>query len=228
MALRDELTVRKVVDAAGRQSSLDVLGTVYLGEKGWGTPEYLFPEADLGSETMSWFLAERDGRPVGVTRVLYEIPFDLYTAYQFQLEIPGLDVEAFIRANRIAEVGRFAVVPEYRKQILVAAILMRAAATETVKRGFTHFITDVFEADPNSPFEFHRRILGFEIVASHDHGELKIDSKRITMLLDLKAAYQRMSGRKSWIFRYITHGWNESLIEQLSAPAVAPVPAVQA
>ncbi|MDA8018286.1 MAG: GNAT family N-acetyltransferase [Thermoanaerobaculia bacterium] len=227
MALRDELTVRKVEDAGGYRAALDVLGTVYLGEKGWGTPEQLFPESDLSSAAMSWFLAERDGIPVGVTRVLYEIPFDLYTAYEFELEIPGLDVEAFIRANRIAEVGRFAVIPEYRKQILVAAILMRAAATETVERGFSHFITDVFESDPNSPFEFHRRILGFEIVASHDHGELKIDSKRITMLLDLKAAYQRMSRRKSWIFRYITDGWNEALIDRLSTkPPAAPAPLV--
>lgn len=231
MALRDELTVRKVMDAKEHRASLDVLGTVYLGEKGWGTPEQLFPESDLGSTVMSWFLAERDGKPVGVTRVLYEIPFELYNAYQFKLEIPGLDVEEFVRSNRIAEVGRFAVIPDYRKQILVAAILMRATATETVERGFSHFITDVFESDPNSPFEFHRRILGFEIVASHDHGELKIDSRRITMLLDLKAAYQRMSQRKSWIFRYITHGWNETLIDQLSAPKApepVSVPAVSA
>lgn len=221
MALRDELTVRKVNDAAGRRASLDVLSTVYLGEKGWGTPEQLFPESDLSFGNVSWFLAERDGKPVGVTRVLYEIPFELYAAYQFELEVPGLDVEAFVRANRIAEVGRFAVIPEFRKQILVAAILMRAAATETVERGFSHFITDVFEADPNSPFEFHKRILGFEIVASHTHGELQIESKRITMLLDLKAAYQRMSSRRNWIFRYITDGWNERLIDQMSSPSAS-------
>lgn len=225
MALRDELTVRKVEDEATRQASLRVLATVYDGEKGWGTPRQLFPESDVGSEAVSWFLAEREGEAVGVTRVLYEIDFDLYTKYEFDLVVDGLDVEAFIRANRIAEVGRFAVVPEYRKQILVAAILMRAAATETVERGFSHFITDVFEADPNSPYKFHRRILGFEIVATHEHGELSIRSKRITMLLDLRAAYQRMVERRNWIFRYITQGWNEEMIAKLSADPSLPPPA---
>lgn len=226
MALRDELKVRKVEDEESRQASLRVLATVYDGEKGWGTPEALFPETDIGSGAVSWFLAERRGEALGVTRVLYKIDFDLYTKYEFDLAVDGLDVEAFIRANRIAEVGRFAVVPEYRKQILVAAILMRAAATETVERGFSHFITDVFEADPNSPYEFHRRILGFEIVATHEHGELAIRSKRITMLLDLRAAYQRMMERRNWIFRYITKGWNEEMIARLSADPALPPPAV--
>ncbi len=33
-------------------------------------------------------------------------------------------------------------IPKYRKKILVAAILMRAAATETIEPDFTHYITD--------------------------------------------------------------------------------------
>ena len=218
MALKNELTVRKVTDAASREAALVVLESVYRTEKGWIRElEEIFPEDDLENPAVSWFLAERSGQPVGVTRVLYEIPVELYQKYQFELVNPGLDVEAFVKANRIAEVGRFAVVPEYRKKILVAAILMRAAATETVERRFTHFITDVFDADPNSPYQFHRRILGFEIVATHDHGELQMHSKRITMLLDLRDAYRRLKSGKNWIFRYITQGWNEQIVEQLSA-----------
>ncbi|MEM1206229.1 MAG: GNAT family N-acetyltransferase [Acidobacteriota bacterium] len=217
MGLKHDLTVRKIDDAAAREKALEVIDSVYLGEKGWvSAPEELFPTSDLDSESVSWFLAELKDRPLGVTRVLYEIPFELYRQYGFELVDQGIDVEAFVRDHRIAEVGRFAVVPEYRKNILVAAILMRAAATETVERGFTHFITDVFDADPNSPYQFHRRILGFETVATHEVGELKMKSKRITMLLDLKAAFQRLRTGRSWIFRYITEGWNDRLVRNLS------------
>lgn len=218
MGLRQELTVRRVEDEETRQRALEVLGTVYLTEKGWvKDPEEIFPASDLSTSRVSWFLAERNDLPVGTTRVLYEIPVELYEAYQFDLVDPRIDVEAFVRDNRIAEVGRFAVIPEYRKKILVAAILMRAAATETVERRFTHFITDIFDADPNSPYKFHKRVLGFETVATHEHGELQIKSKRITMLLDLRDAYRRLKNGRNWIFRYITQGWNEQVVEQLSA-----------
>ena len=101
----------------------------------------------------------------------------------------------------LAEIGRFGVVPEYRKKILVAAILMRAAATETVERGFGHYITDVFETDPNSPLKFHQRILGFQTVATHSVGELQHLGRRITMLLDFKTAFRRLRARNNWIFR---------------------------
>ena len=218
MGLRQELTVRRVEDEEARQRALEVLGTVYLTEKGWvKDPEEIFPASDLDeSSNVSWFLAERNNLPVGTTRVLYEIPVELYDAYQFDLVDPRIDVEAFLANHKIAEVGRFAVIPEYRKKILVAAILMRAAATETVERQFTHFITDIFDADPNSPFKFHRRVLGFEVVATHEHGELQMKSKRITMLLDLRAAYQRLKSGRNWIYRYITQGWNDQVFEKLS------------
>jgi predicted DNA-binding transcriptional regulator AlpA len=55
------------------------------------------------------------------------------------------------------------------------------------------------------------------VVATHDHGELAVKSRRITMLLDLKAAFRRLSLRRSWIYRFITEGWNERLLQQLSA-----------
>ncbi|MEM9552897.1 MAG: GNAT family N-acetyltransferase [Acidobacteriota bacterium] len=218
MSMRDDLSVEKVDDEAAWRDSLTVLESVYQGEKGWiQSTEDFFPAADLGSERVSWFLARLSGEPVGLLRVLYEIPFALYEEYQFELVDSSIDVEAFVRDNRIAEIGRFAVVPEHRKKILVAAILMRAAATETVERNFTHFITDVFEGDPNSPFDFHRRILGFQIVATHDAGELHTQFRRITMLLDLREALLRLRSGNNWIFRYITQGWSDKIWQQLSA-----------
>lgn len=218
MTLKEQLSVRKVEDRAAREKALEVLAEVYRDEKRWVLErDRLLPEADLESEHVSWYLAELEGRPLGVTRVLYQLPTELYRAYGFQLVDPTIDVEAFLRHHRIAEVGRFAVVPEYRNQILVAAILMRAATVETLERGFTHFITDVFESDPNSPYKFHQRVLGFETVATHERGEIGHVGRRITMLLDLKAAFQRMRQGRSWIFRYITQGWNHQLLDRICA-----------
>ena len=184
MSLIDRLCVYKVESEAARQRALTVIEAVYRGEKGWVSDlDAFLPASDLEREDVSWFLAEVDGEPVGTTRVLYEIPVELYQAYGFRLVDPALDVEAFVRDHRIAEIGRFAVVPRYRKKIVVAAILMRAAATDTVERGFTHYITDVFETDPNTPLKFHQRILGFQTVATHRVGELQHLGRRVTMLL---------------------------------------------
>ena len=51
---------------------------------------------------------------------------------------PRIDVEKFLRQHRIAEVGRFAVVPEHRGNLMLAAALMRSATEEMVTRGYTH------------------------------------------------------------------------------------------
>ncbi|MEM8932823.1 MAG: GNAT family N-acetyltransferase, partial [Acidobacteriota bacterium] len=59
--------------------------------------------------------------------------------------------------------------------------------------------------------------LGFETVATHETGEMKTSSRRVTMLLDLAKAYRRLQQGKNWIFRYITQGWNEKILESLSS-----------
>jgi hypothetical protein len=205
MSFRDRLSVAKIKDAASREHALDVLSAVYKHEKRWVEErEKLLPAEDIGNEAVSWFAVSDGDHMLGVTRVLYEIPVDLYKAYGFKLKHPGLDVEAFIANNRIAEIGRFAVLPEFRNQIFVAGLLMKAAAWETIERGFTHFITDVFEDDPNTPHGFHQRVLGFQEVATHEVGELKTDSRRITMLLDLAEAKARISNKKGWFFKFLT------------------------
>jgi len=69
-------------------------------------------------------------------------------------------------------------------------------------------VTDVFEDDPKSPYRFHSRVLGFEPVATHEHGELSARGRRITMLLDIQQAYKRLRAKRSWMFRFITDGWD--------------------
>jgi hypothetical protein len=116
-----------------------------------------------------------------------------------------------VRRHRIAEVGRFAVVAEERGNLLLAAALMRAATEEMVARSYTHLITDVFEDDPHSPFGFHTRVMGFQPVATHERGELNCDSRRITLVLDLKSSYKRLKARGNWVFRYLTAGWPDAV-----------------
>ncbi len=218
MSLKDRLYIKKVESLEDRERALDVLSVVYSDEKHWvENRDRLLPMEDMGSEEVSWFSVWLEDQIVGVTRVLYKIPTELYEKYGFKLLIPGLNVKDFIANNKIAEVGRFAVLPIYRKKIFVAALLMRAAGTETLQKGFSHFITDVFENDPNTPYGFHQRVLGFKEVATHEVGELHCQSRRITMLLDLKDALKCMKRRKGWFFRFVTEGWSEQAVRQLCA-----------
>jgi len=148
-------------------------------------------------------------------RVMYDPPLELYHEYGFKPVDGDLDVEKFVRENKIAEIGRFAVIPDERKNFVAAAILMRAAVRDTVEKGYSHYITDVFEGEKHSPYKFHTRVMGFKAVATHDVGELNCPCRRITMVLDLKDGYNRLRKANKWIYRYITDGWPESLHEQM-------------
>ena len=218
MIVDEGVTAERVADEAGRRSVVGVLSETYHREKRWVTdPAGQIPADDLRRSDISWFVVKVDGQPAGVLRVLYDPPLAEYAKYGFKLIDAAVSVEDFVRANRVAEIGRFAVVPRFRGKFMVAAALMRAATEETVERGFTHFVTDVFEDDPHSPFGFHTRVMGFHAVATHDVGELHSRSRRITLVLDLKACYQRLKLRRSWIFRYLTGQWAEALHQRLVA-----------
>ncbi len=196
-----------------------MLRDTYQHEKRWvEDPECQIPWSDIGNPSLSWFLVMRRERPVGVVRVLYDPPLALYAKYGLQgIDNAASRIEQFLRQNRVAEVGRFAVARRYRGSIAVAAALMRAAAEETVRRGYTHYVTDVFEDDPHSPYGFHTRVMGFLPVATHDSGELRSASRRITLLLDLRESYFRLKTRSNWLFRNMTGAWDESLHRHMMA-----------
>jgi Acetyltransferase (GNAT) family len=211
-------TAERVRDQGGRRDVVGILRATYRDEKHWvRDAETQFDADDAGRQDMSWFVARAARRPAGVLRVFYDPPLAAYANYQFTLLDSSIRVEDFIAANRIAEIGRFAVLPRYRRDIMVAAELMRAATEDAVTRGCTHFITDVFEDDPHSPYGFHTRVIGFHPIATHDQGELDSRSRRITLILELKAAYNRMRRRPSWIYRYLTGRWDPAMHERLAA-----------
>jgi ribosomal protein S18 acetylase RimI-like enzyme len=229
MSRNGSIQVRRVTDEASRQQALTVMRAIYRDEKNWvQADEKLIAADDLRRPEVSWFLVSEGDKPVGVLRVLYEPPLDLYKAYGFKVVAKDIDLDAFIRHNRIAEIGRFAILPEYRRNIRVAGALMNAASRDTIERGFTHYITDVFEGEQHSPYDFHTRVMGFQVVATHDTGELNCPCRRITLILDLKQGYRRLRAANNWAFRAITDGWPPSLHERLMADTPAPTTANRA
>lgn len=222
--MRDtSVTARRVTDDGDRRRVIEVLAATYHREKHWVTdPETQIPPDHLDCADITWFVVTLDDCPAGALRVVYDPPYAQYAAYGLKLLDPSLKVEEFLRRSRIAEVGRFAVKPEFRVHLMVAASLMRAVTEETVARGYTHLVTDVFEDDPHTPYQFHTRVLGFYPVATHEVGELHCRSRRITLVLDLNSAYERLNKNGHWLFRYLTGGWDEALHRRLRR---APAPA---
>jgi ribosomal protein S18 acetylase RimI-like enzyme len=209
---------RRVADEADRRRVIEVLTATYLDEKHWvKDPAAQIPQADLDSDTIAWFVVSVGDRAAGALRVLYDPPLAQYATYGLKLLDPSLRVDEFIKHHRIAEVGRFAVKPEFRGRFTIAAALMRAATEETVARGYTHLVTDVFEDDPHTPYGFHTRVMGFAPVATHEVGELHCHSRRITLILDLRSAYKRLKERDNWVFRFLTSRWDDALHRRLTA-----------
>src|SRR5262249_1756990 len=129
----------------------------------------------------------------------------------------GWEVGGFRAQDRLVEVGRFAVLAAHRGNLLLATALMRAAMEEILARRYSHIITDVFEDDAHTPLGFHTRVIGFVPIATHDRGELKCNSRRITLMLDLKSSYQRLKARGNWVYRYLTANWPETMHSSFAA-----------
>ncbi|MEK9861569.1 MAG: GNAT family N-acetyltransferase [Verrucomicrobiota bacterium] len=217
-SLSSQIKVIRVTTTKERLNAVEVLGSTYAKEKRWiGNADTFFAPEDLESQNVSWFLSLLGETPVGVLRILYDPPMELYRTYGMKALDSGLDVEGFIANNRIAEIGRFAVVPAYRSNMAVVASLMRAASCETIERDYSHYVTDVFEGEKHSPYDFHTRVMGFKPVATHDVGELNCPNRRITMVLDLVEAYHRLKVSRPSVFRFLTRAWPKELHERLSA-----------
>lgn len=188
-----------------------MISDVYLREKRWIRD--VEAEIDPASNArVSWFLARVADEPAGVIRLAYDPPLEMPADWGFRLE-RHIDASELARC-RFVEVGRFMILPHYRRRIDVALRLMRAAVGEVVERGYSHLLTDVFESDPHSPLKFHTRVLGFERIGSHRLGELSCESLRIVLVLDLARSYRRLKERRDKVFRELAAGFEE-LLERL-------------
>lgn len=202
------IEARKAEPGADLEDAKRLVQDVYVREKGWMSDATLdtFP----GGKSISWFIVRVRGEPAGLLRVVYDPPLQFPPGYKVELR-KDVDWVALAARARVAEVGRFMILEAHRRNPRVAIELMRAAICEIVTRGYTHLVTDVFEGDPHSPYEFHTRVLGFEEIGFHMHGELKTDRKRIILVLDIDRGYLRMRARGGRFYRTFTEGYRDLL-----------------
>jgi hypothetical protein len=201
MRMRSVVAARKVVSSADRDKALAVIEAVYRREKQWiADASAELPGDPGGVADRSWFLVTVNGRPAGVIRLVYDPPLELPAELDVTLE-PAVDLAKLKRRGRFVDIGRFMIVPRYRRHIRVVLRLMRAAIVEVVERGYTHFLTSVFADDPHSPLGFHTRVLGFERIGSHRTGELACASVRILLILDIARAYRRLERRRNMVWK---------------------------
>lgn len=202
----------KIETQKSQHDALKVISAVYLQEKNWIHQ----PENEMTfNPKHSWFMATVNGQPAGVIRLAYDPSLDFPQEMGVTLN-QGINLEQMARECKLVEIGRFMILPQYRRNIRVALRLMNAAIQEVVERGYTHFLTDVFETDPHSPLHFHTRILGFEVIGSHLRGELNCSSTRIILTLDILKAYQRLKERKDKIYQEVTTGIRDLLDRKLA------------
>jgi hypothetical protein len=58
--------------------------------------------------------------------------------------------------------------------------------------------------------------MGFAPVATREDGGGPDTSRRIALILDLKAAYRQLKGQRNWIFRTLTADCDEGLHHRLA------------
>lgn len=211
------IRAKRVFTMEDRENALKVINEVYLKEKNWiRSSADQIPE-DAGSRNdISWFLVRFNNKPAGVLRLLYDPVLEFPPELEVTLN-EDVDIEKLKKAGKFAEIGRFMIIPEYRKYITVVLRLMRAAIREVIERDYTHFITDVFENEPNSPYNFHTKILGFEVVGKHLYGDLNCSCSRIILTLDILKNYRRLKAQKNKIFNKLTYGIRGLFEKKLSA-----------
>jgi len=213
------VSARKVATLEDRERALAVIEAVYLQEKQWiRSPAGEIPAEPGEQRGRSWFLVTADGEAAGVIRLVYDPPLEIPAEYGVALE-PGVDLDGLKRRGRFVDIGRFMILPRYRRNIRVVMRLLQAAIAEVVERGYTHFLTDVFEDDPHSPLQFHTRVLGFERIGTHRHGELASASVRIILILDIARAYRRLKRRGNKVFRELGEGVREGADGRLLLPS---------
>lgn len=234
--MRSVVAARKVVSSADREKALAVVEAVYRREKRWiaDAAVEISPDAqgadhagDAGGAggagglagRRSWFLVTVDERPAGVIRLVYDPPLELPAELDVTLE-PDVDLEQLQRRGRFVDIGRFMIVPRYRRNIRVVLRLMREAIVEVVERGYTHFLTSVFADDPHSPLGFHTRVLGFERIGTHRTGELACASVRILLILDIARAYRRLRRRRNRIWKELGESMRQAMKSRLLARTV--------
>ena len=211
-----KITTVKVTDKGSRIQAMKVIEEVYIKEKGWiSTTEGQIPENPAEDGRASWFLARINGKAAGVLRLFYDPPLHLPKEYALTLN-EGIDIDLMAKQGRFVDIGRFMILPQYRRNVRVALKLMRIALKEVLEKNYTHFFTDVYEGEPNSPLHFHTHALGFEIIGKHLYGDLNCSCTRILLTMDIIKAYEKLKERKCKVYHALTYGIRKLLDNRLA------------
>src|SRR5689334_3008798 len=100
--------------------ALEVIRKVYLAEKKWiRSAESEIPLDIANSTKWSWFLATVNGRPAGVLRLQYDPSLEIPPELGVTLSA-DIDLKKAAETCRFVDIGRFMILPRYRKNYLVA------------------------------------------------------------------------------------------------------------
>jgi hypothetical protein len=217
---RFDIETVRVLTPQERAEAMGVVEEVFCREKNWvSDADKEIPTSLREDDRLSFFLCRVDGEPAGIIRLNYDPPLELPKELEVQLE-PGIDIATYAAGKRFVEIGRFMIRSRFRRNYKVALRLIRAAVREVVERGYTHFVTDVYDGDPHSPLQFHTRVLGFERIGTHRHGELDANYVRIILVLDIARSYRRLQQRQNRVFREVAAGL-EGLLDTLPGARTA-------
>ncbi len=198
-----KIATMKIENEFQRKSAINIMKTVFMDEKKWiNYPDKHIPKETINSPQYSWFIAYFDEIPVGLLRLLYDPPLELPKNYQATLN-KDINIAELQRSGRFVEVGRFMILKEYRKNFRIALSLMKSSIKEVIERDYTHLITDVFEGEETSPYNFHTRVLGFKEIGSHLHGELECPNRRIILTMNIYESYLSLKKKGGKIYDYI-------------------------
>ena len=96
LSLSNKVNVIKVQTKKDRDRAISVLKRTYDQEKHWiYDADDFFPEEDLERDDISWFVSQVKDEPVGVLRVMYNPPLELYKEYGFK------QLDSFLELNFI-------------------------------------------------------------------------------------------------------------------------------
>lgn len=194
------INIVKITDTDLVKKAFEVIKEVYIQEKKWmNSTEDVISMNNFENPEISWFLAFVHDEPAGVLRLKYDISLDFPEYYDLTV-VKGINLKKMAKKGKYVDIGRFMIRSGYRKNINVSLSLMKAAFEEVVTRGYTHFITDVFEGEINSSLEFHKRNLGFEVIGTHLNGELNSNLKKVILVMDIYKSYKTLKEKNNRIY----------------------------
>lgn len=208
------IEIVKITDSDLVKKALEVVREVYVRDKKWiESTDDIISMNTFNNPDISWLLAFVHGEPAGVLRLNYNVSLDFPEYYDLRI-VKGVNLKKMAKKGKYVDINRFMIRSVFRKNINVSLSLMKAALEEVVTRGYTHFITDVFEGEINSPLEFHKRNLGFEVIGTHLYSDYNTSLKSVILVLDIFKSFKLLKERNNRIYKTLVSGDMQHILDE--------------